>query len=130
MLGYLCACAGMSSKCKYICHCINYIAVMTQPSWSPILSPVLFMQVDDPYILPFLKFISPPSHSDSIYFIILTHFVFPFSTIISPWQYSITMRFFTKNYYAMFHSCTCMYCYILSFNNVMAVFYYVCIPTF
>ena len=73
---------------------------MTQPSGNPILSPVLFMHVGDPYIPlfkirrifdllvspPFLLFIQRGSNpSIDVYahiFIILTHYPIPFSTLI------------------------------------------------
>ena len=56
MLGYLCDNIGLVLACLpsgSIDVTASPIAIMTQPPGIPIMSPVLFMHVGDPYIPPF-----------------------------------------------------------------------------
>ena len=127
-MGYLCDNIGLALAClpsgttgvtgSPSCY-------MTQPSGIPILSPVLFMHVGDPYIPPFYirrifdLLVLPPflvslRHVYYSKLIILTHFLFPPSPPLRMIKIS--------QYMASFVHCICLYCYILSFNNLMAVY--------
>ena len=66
---------------------------MIQPSGIPILSPVLFMHVGDPYILIFDLLVSPPF---LVSFRQFNYYPKPALLSLLHTYFSITMRFVTK----------------------------------